>query len=80
MYTLTTHPDGTKGHSVYVDGNLIASQPYDGKGVDNMDWRVRAGQAKCYECPEIAEYWLPTYQDATLPGQCVDDDLSLIHI
>ena len=27
MYTLTTHPEGGKGFSVYVDGKLIGSQP-----------------------------------------------------
>ena len=58
--TITTHPDGTKGHSVYVDGNLIASQPYDGKGVDTMDWRQRGGIPVCYECPELHPPGAPT--------------------
>ena len=56
MLTITTHPDGTKGHSVYVDGKLVASQPYDGMGVDTMDWRLKASFGVCYECVEIAEY------------------------
>ena len=74
MLTLTTHPDGAKGHSVYVDGKMVASQPYDGMGVDTMDWRVKAGFGVCYECVEISEYWLDLYQNTNLPGQCVDDD------
>ena len=76
MLTITTHPDGTKGHSVYVDGKLVASQPYDGMGVDTMDWRLKASFGVCYECVEIAEYWLDLYQNTNLPGQCVDDDQS----
>ena len=74
MYTLTTHPEGGKGFSVYVDGNLVASQPYNGKGVNAMDHQTRGGFDFCYECPEFADYWKPVYQDKTTKDSCVDDD------
>ncbi len=74
MYTLTTHPDGGKGFSVYVDGKLVGSQPYNGKGVNPMDWQTRAGFNSCYECPELAAEWLPVYQDRTTADACADDD------
>jgi hypothetical protein len=77
MYTLTTHPDGAKGFSVYVDGNLVGSQPYNGKGVDSMDWQTRANFNSCYECPELAAEYLPAYQDRTTADACADDDTGM---
>ena len=74
MYTLTTHLDGAKGFSVYVDGNLVGSQPYAGKGVDQMDHQYRAGFMSCYECPEFTADYVLVYQDTTTADACVDDD------
>ena len=37
MLTLTTHPDGSKGYSVYLDGQMRAGMPYAGMGVDMFE-------------------------------------------
>ena len=34
MLTLTTHPDGSRGYATYLDGQMRASMPYAGMGVD----------------------------------------------
>ena len=74
MYTVTTHPEGGKGFSVYVDGTLIGSDPYNGKGIDGFDYDTRAGQPFCTDCTELHDYWKPIYQDKTTKDNCVDDD------
>ena len=43
MLTLTTHPEGGNGYSVYIDGVLRSSSPFKNAGVDNFDWRLRGG-------------------------------------
>ena len=37
MLTLTTHPDGSRGYRTYIDGQMRASMPYEGMGVDIFD-------------------------------------------
>ena len=37
MLTLTTNPDGSRGYSTYLDGQMRASMPYAGMGVDIFD-------------------------------------------
>ena len=37
MLTLTTHPDGSRGYRTYLDGQMRASMPYEGMGVDIFD-------------------------------------------
>ena len=74
MYTITTHPAGGKGYSVYIDGALRGSMPFANAGVDNMDWRLRGGRYHCYNCNGTNPHYLPIFQDRTTPGVCVDDD------
>ena len=47
MLTLTTHPEGGNGYSVYIDGMLRSSTPFKNAGVDNFDWRLRGGASVC---------------------------------
>ena len=37
MLTLTTHPDGSRGYRTYLDGQMRASMPYEGMGIDHFN-------------------------------------------
>ena len=75
MLTLTTHPEGGNGYSVYIDGMLRSSTPFKNAGVDNFDWRLRGGASVCYECAGINPAYRVALQDRSTPGMaCTGDD------